>query len=200
MADGKYPLIFLTDKGQTIDFMSPKSGRDRAKIPLRDRIVHAQKLKRKLDKVWEVFEKKKEQRKAIFIADNKNGCYIDVKGSIGADLIYKSLENIRYGIRLCNIKVEKIQEEQFTRATVFIPEKQRGYFLKRIKEYAEKETKTGKPKNKRLIESIEDIELAVIGSFWQPADDLNSIPGTNKKWCEIWLSSDKEEIFNHFKS
>ena len=63
MADGKYPLIFLTDKGQTIDFMSPKSGRDRAKIPLRDRTVHAQKLKRKLDKVWEVFEKKKNREK-----------------------------------------------------------------------------------------------------------------------------------------
>ncbi|MBN1698882.1 MAG: S8 family peptidase [Spirochaetales bacterium] len=199
MAKEKYPHIFLTNKGQTIEYVSPKTVIPKLRIPVRDRIIHAQRIKEKLDKVWNYFDKKKEQRKAISMPDVKSGCYIDVLGATGADLIYKSLENIKYGIKLCNVKEENIEQNQPVRATVFIPENMRGYFLKKVKEYAEKTTNKGNPKNKNLVESIEDIKLAVIESFWQPIEDISSIPFDSKKWCEIWLSSDREEVYNQFK-
>lgn len=55
-----------------------------------------------------------------------------------------------------------------------------------MEEYLKKETHTGKPKNKNLIDSIEDIRLAVLESFWQ--DSKNLIPKNNESVdCEIWL-------------
>ena len=106
------------------------------KIPLRNREVHAKKLLNELNKVWHDYENIKKTRKAVSIPDKKSGCYIEVKGAAGSDLIYKSLENITQGIRLCNIHEDQTDTETTIRATVFIPDTKRGYFIKKIKEYA----------------------------------------------------------------
>jgi len=193
MAKEKYPHIFLNDRGQTIEYRSPKEGGPKLRIPDRDKTSHSQRLLKQLDIIWKTIDKKNEQRKAIFIA-SKEGYYFDIIGKKGFDLKIKSLDNLTEGIRLRNVKEQLIGNQKILKATVFVPEKKRGFFLKKIKNYAEND------KNKTFVESIEDIKTAVIESFWQPADDLLSIPGTTKKWCEIWLSSDDEQVYNQFKS
>ena len=83
--------------------------------------------------------------------------------------------------------------KEITRATVFIPSGKQGHFLKKINEYAREETKRGNPKHARLVQSVEDMRLAVLESFWR--DDMSLLPqGTTAVWCEIWLQGTDEEI------
>ncbi len=78
------------------------------------------------------------------------------------------------------------EEGNLTKATVFIPKGSEKYFLDKVKEYAEKETKKGKPRNAPLINSIEDIKLALLESFWRPSE-IRLIPQEIKTWCEVWV-------------
>lgn len=110
------------------------------------------------------------------------------KGKAGCDLVTKSLENIKKGIRLLNVKTSQRPEGEETYATVYIPNGQTDYFLKKIRDYADpsKTTETGNFKNQPLINSIEDVLIASqLESFWQDSNDL--IPSESDVWCETWL-------------
>ena len=83
-----------------------------------------------------------------------------------------------------------ILTQEITRATVFIPSGKQENFLKKIRKYAEEDTKKGKPKNADLVQSVEDMRLAVLESFWR--DDLSLLPqGAMAAWCEIWLAGNR---------
>ena len=80
-----------------------------------------------------------------------------------------------------------------------MPHDKKGHFLKKLDEYATKDTKYGKPKNADLVNSIADIRKALlVDSFWQDNTDL--IPMDEPEWCEIWLSSDEEEVLLRFQA
>jgi hypothetical protein len=110
---------------------------------------------------------------------------LEFKSQAGFDLVTKSLENIGYDIRLSNVREIGSEAAKVTIATVYIPSSKEGYFLDKIKQCAEKETKSGEPRNKPLIYSIADIRLAVLESFWQ--DPIGLMPDETAKWCEVWL-------------
>ena len=70
--------------------------------------------------------------------------------------------------------------------------------LKKIRKYAEEDTKKGKPKNADLIQSVEDMRLAVLESFWR--DELHLLPqGTMAVWCEIWLQGTDDDVEQRFR-
>ena len=103
-------------------------------------------------------------------------------------MITKSLENIKKGIRLLNIKTIKQTEGEETYATVYVPNGQADYFLKKIRDYADSanDTEKGSFKNQPLINSIENVLIASqLESFWQDSPDL--IPSKKPEWCEVWL-------------
>ena len=103
--------------------------------------------------------KTNEQQKAMFATiKERQGTYIEFKGASNCDLLIKSLENTSQGIELLNVR--SITQE--------------------------KKTKNGNPMYKKLIESIETIQLAVISSFW--IGNEKHIPDQIPVWCEFWLS------------
>jgi len=108
----------------------------------------------------------------------------------------KSLEAIRLGIRLLNVRSQQAGDEEQTLATVYVPHNQRSYFLKRIRAYAEQQTAGGRPKNATLINSISDIRRSVLESFWQ--DALELIPSNDPQWIEVWLSNDQDSVVDRF--
>lgn len=191
----EYPHLFLGDIGRTINFRTPQSARGSKIIPARDRAVHAAYLRKSLDEIWSQIDEKRTSRNAISLSVKK-GYYFEVKGAVGSDLIYKSLENRTQGLRLLNVKQEGTDSTKQTQATIFVPEKKRGYFLKIINQYAEETSAKGKPRNKDLIESIEGISEAVLQSFWQDSDSL--IPDSTYRWYEVWLSTDDDSKIEEF--
>jgi len=195
MPEERFSHLFLPRPTQTQDFTSPRSGGSSPHVPPRIPGNHSSFLRRKLEAAWENFDN---QRSAI-VQVEREGAYFDFVGEPGYDLVVKSLEDRRSGIRLRNVRTEGQDTAKRTLATVFVPLSKRGRFLKKLSAYANELTKKGNPKNANLINSISDIRLAVLESFWHP-DDLSSIPGDSPEWVEIWFSSERDGIISGIES
>lgn len=199
----EYKHITLPEEiHSSLDFAPATSRGGENTIPNRDRIQHAEMLNIKFNNAWEISKKQHEERTALSL-NAREGSYIEFKSAEGYELMYKSLENINSGIRLLNVrKEETINDKINTYATVYIPSGKENSFLKKLRDYKEKDTNEGKPCNATLINSIEDINIAVLESMWTDNKDL--LPTENFDWFEIWIKIDeklnKEDIKETFFS
>lgn len=183
MAGEQFPLFFLEGSGQSIKYTS-SSGRGGGRYPSRDRTTHSARLREQFDQIYAAANEQNEQRQAAALP-TKGGMYLDFRSQLGYNLLTKSLENLDKGIRLSNFRTKEVDGQVLSIATIYIPEGEEGYFLQRLRQYAEEETPKGHPKNKDLINSIENIRLAVFESFWQDKPEL--APTDQAVWCEVWL-------------
>ena len=169
---------------------SPKIGK-KTNIPQRDREQHSKKLLDQLNEIWD--QKKEKENSTAEGIYTRDGTYLSFTSAAGLDLITKSLENIKSGIRLLNIQEEKNDSEHlYQKATVYIPKGKERFFINKIIEYKEKDTKFGKHKNANLVNSIEDIRIALLKNFWTDKQEL--IPNENSIWCEAWLNVNIDKI------
>lgn len=160
---------------------TPISGGGRnIKFKSRNRAKHAEDLISKIDAISK--ENKNLQTQSIVSHD---GLYLHFVSSEGFDLTTKSLENLRQGIRLLNIQKKQSSSGIITYATVYLPFEKVSFFLKKIKDFKDKNTSKGQPKNAALVNSIDDIQTALVEAFW--TDDLNKLPINEPQWCEVWL-------------
>ena len=194
----KYNHIFLREPPSIDTFTSTSSGYSEKEIPQRPRKVHGSFLKKKLDDAW----KESENEQAVSHS-TRDGIYIEFKSDPGAILVTKSLEDLRSKkVRLLNVRKEYENEKEVTYATVYVAHEKKNLLYEKIKEYAEgdlSDPENQKPKNANLLNSIADLRKALlIESFWQ--DDKKLIPSKNKEWCEVWLSSDEDEIIAKFEN
>ncbi len=193
MAGEHYRHIFLPGPTRTQEFTNPRHGGSAPRIPARDRVQHSDYLRRQIESVWRDFE----QRQAVVHVE-RHGAYIDFVSEPGFELAIQGLESLRSGIRLLNVRKEGADEHERTLATVYVPHSRRGYFLEKIRAYADEVVRrSGLPKNKKLIESISDIRRSVMESFWR-SDERTLIPADEPRWVETWLSSDRQEVIDRF--
>lgn len=184
MAGQQFPLLFLQDSGESIKYTS-NSTRGGGNYPIRDRAAHSARLQQRFNEIYATSAAQQQQRRVATLP-TKDGMYLEFRSRLGYDLVTKRLENLSKGIRLTTIRVDKNEDGQaVTSAIVYIPNGQEGYFLQRLREYAEKDTQSGHAKHEDFINSIENIRLAVFDSFWQDRQDL--APTDQAVWCEIWL-------------
>jgi len=114
----KFKNIFLKNIKEAIHYTSTGSGPREQKIPLRDRARHSTKLRNQFDRAWKEANEIENKRKAVSLA-TKEGIYLEFKGSPDQELRTKSLEDRRYGIKLLNIRKEKVNEKEITCATIY---------------------------------------------------------------------------------
>lgn len=118
------------------------------------------------------------------------GTYLTFASFAGLDLMFESLESRRPGAQpeLVAVQQESTPAGEIANATVFIPEGQKEFFLKKLGQYVEtSEVAEGKPKHAALIEGIASIRRATIRELWtDPADEYPTSP-TESRWWELWL-------------
>lgn len=180
--------IFLTQTAEALPYTSTAIKVD-AKFPKREDIyLHAHRLKDKLQKCYE----ESLSQKQVAAIKYKDGTYMEFSGVPDYELAFKSLENRKQGIRLLNVKQDKneVTNKDTVKATIYIPAGKEDYFENKIEDYADKtkNTKSGNPKNKDLVDSIEDIKPASLDSFWIGKPER--MPEKSSEWCEIWLRYD----------
>jgi hypothetical protein len=184
----QYPLLFVNNAAESIDYKTQGFG-PQLTIPERDRQTHGDRLIATFQRVWQQAKSIREGRTAVSLPV-KHGAYIEFKGSPGCDLVTKSLEDIRVGVKLLNIR-EQVGEDgvKQTYATVFVPAGKENFFINKIRKYIDEEDRrSGLPKNQSLVNSIEDLRLAILESFWTDPNSL--IPDAeNPEFCELWLKS-----------
>jgi hypothetical protein len=186
-----YKHIFIQGKVSSEKYRAPSAMGAKPRIPVRDRATQSQKLLNQFVEIWQQKELLKQQRNAEQIA-TREGTYVQFTSAANHDLITKSLEDIRKGIRLLNIKEIPIGEnETQVRATVYVPNGKEGHFISKIQKYQQEETSNNQPKNAPLVNSIEDVSIALLEGLW--TDNPQLIPTDTARWCEAWLNVNTKE-------
>lgn len=178
--------IYLNEKPQSISYTANKQRGLDLPLPVRNRQEHGQRLNGQLRAFWSKIRLQDDDRTAVSLPV-RQGSYIEFRSQAGSALVTKSLEAIKQGVRLLNVKYVGEQDRSIF-ATVYVPKGKENLLLRKIEEYERFETKNGNPKNKSLVESIEDIRIALVESLW--TDSFEQIPKDNKSWCEVWLRTE----------
>lgn len=121
--------IFLQETRDTLPFVS-KRGRSGTTFPVRNNPdAHAAFIAKRLD---ECRTQDLTQRQVAAIR-YKDGLYLEFSGAENYDLCTKALENYqsKSGVRLLNIR----QDDNITKATVYIPAGKENYFLERVRAF-----------------------------------------------------------------
>lgn len=152
-------------------------------VPPRDRAPHAAALKAQIE---DAVAMDLEQRAADPATTHPKGIVLDFRSDPGFKLKLESLELRRSGIELRSARVD---EHNVMHASVFVPEGTTTVFIRRLEEYANETTggATPKPRHKDLVESVHEVKLATLESFWQ---DAGEFPGKTAEqlWWEVWLT------------
>lgn len=182
------PNLVLTDTCHSEPYASPRNGSSRQTIS-RNRAEHSVKLYQELKGAFA----KDAELKAHAVADSQ-GTYLEFMGSPEGDLVTKSLEDLRQGVRLLNVR----QQDDVTYAAVFVPHGKENFFLDRVKEYGDSGaiSEKGTAPHENLVSSIEDICLAFVDSLWTGRKENQ--PTDVKQWVEVWLRTGKDEDGSSF--
>jgi hypothetical protein len=189
----QHPHLFVQQIPDPIRFTSPNSGRqDLLMRPARDRAEHAQSLIAKLETFEEAATDRTDEQKS-FGLDDGFGIYLTFQSEPNFELKFESLDVVRSGIELCNLKTTA---DNRTQATVYVPDGKLEIFLNKIVAYRDRMTKPRKedgpsrPQNQDLVESIADIQLAALEAFWtepeMPFPEVDAVT----TW-EVWLRRSK---------
>lgn len=184
------PILFLNGAAQSETFTSPKVVIKVSNLPPRDRLAHAEFLKNRFNDAWNDISTQRQQRQALALP-MRTGSYIQVKGKSNFELATNSLERVgKNKPRLISTQFTTLEDgKKEMHAIVYVPNGQEKRYLKQINDYATKiDTRWNQFKNKTLIESIEDIELALLENLWQ--DPLETFPQDVPVWCELWLRTE----------
>lgn len=208
MAGERYKHILLPDPPDTLKFTTPPSGGGGGKATFKPREPHSQFLRRKLNEAWAAAD---DEQAVAHIS--RDGVYLEFISDPDAELIVKSLEDLRYKnkIRLCNVRTEIVdvvdedtgdeKKVKTTYATVYIPKDKKNHFIDKVEEYAnpDLDSDKGKAKNVDLLNSIASIRKALlIDSFW--TDSRDQIPEEEPEWCEVWLRSSEDRVIQRFEA
>jgi len=136
------PHLYLRNNGKSERYRRPNAGGGKSPSPNRNRQEHADKLKQAIE---EAIVKANQQLKAreSDIAVGDPGFYLEFQ--IQADKVnaFEKLADKRKKIELVAVK-NSPEQENFVQATVFVPEKAKDFFLKKIEEYRDKDIKLSK--------------------------------------------------------
>lgn len=196
--------IFLDNLAETQLYTSNKKLVPPSTYPPRDRARHAAFIEHRLEQAWQQARQEQDVRTAVAVP-SRHGTYLEFESAPGFPLKTESLENRHNGIRLMNVRTETrpsqsedLNQVVVTKATVFIPAGSEPFFLEKIQQYKDEETKFGKPKNQALINGVQDIHIALAEALW--TDEIQFYPGDTPVACEVWLQGHDSEVEASFRN
>ncbi len=187
--------LFPSGTAQAQRYIYPrKVGSSEFKVPARDdRNQHASDLIRQVEDA----EQQSQSGAALKPAEKRpEGIVLDFRSDPGFKLQLQSLEMQRSGIELLNSRVIS----DIMHATVFIPEGKIDIFVRKLEAYAHKDTPQGLPRNKDFAESITEIRLGVLKSFWTDSREFPEAQH-NPLWWEVWLreQTNPQDVSEQFR-
>lgn len=169
-----YKHIFIDEK-YTMDFS--RIGGGKLNLKPRNRKEHGEKIKKQFEDAISNFGECDTDSIRKIVFESAEDC----------DIVITSLLDKKHNITLINTDTIIKNNKIIKRVTVSIPKGAESFFLEKVNDYLKKITKKNNPKNKDLIESIENIYNAVLESFWD-SEEIEYIPSIEKKFCEVWIN------------
>lgn len=170
--------LILRNNSQTEKF-TPQGGGPNFALPERNRNLHSQNLLLQISAIRE------NAPDTEHLLPFQNGYYAEIKSEPTFPLNLKSIE--ADGRELVSVKT--IEDREI--ATIFLDERALAKLEIKVEKYQTEDTPSGKAKNKPLVESISEINLASIRSLWT---DEPIFPSENEtiRW-EVWLRAGENE-------
>lgn len=150
--------------------------------PPKDPGAHGRRLQRRLSQIRLAAGRSGQRRRAIGIRDARGTVLEFEARAAGVSLAVQRLENRTTGIEILAVRVVDGTE----RAVVYVPEGAIEHFVGRLDEYLHVHTPKGNRKHRDLVESIGDIRIAVLQSYWTDPPDRLPLIGESA-WWEVWL-------------
>jgi hypothetical protein len=180
------PHLYLPGDGAAQDYTARSNTVTETPPPTRDRQQHAERLIRALTVAVQAGEQQIAQRDSA-IAGGTPGFYLEFELPEAQAGILDRLEKREKKFPIELASVRPLPEAKIA-ATVFVPEKHRDHYLKKVADYRDpaKDTDKGNPANQPLIAAIDTIRLALAQSLYTDKPDLFPKPGF-MTWWEVWL-------------
>ena len=188
------PHLILNSHGIR-GYKNPQTGAS-PPTPLRNRTAHGGHIKNLYQQALKKAEEKITDNFFGVSSVNERGYYLDFKLTEDLNAL-KSLD--ASGLELIRIREETRGDNNHIIATVFIPKDKTDGFGEKIRKYLEEnntsqEGKPTSPKNKSLIEGIDDIDASDIKSLW--CDPEDNFPKNDRSFLwEVCILSSQETEF-----
>ncbi len=199
MANQNSPFehIKIERYSQTGEYKSPRTARSKP-IQSRNRSSHGNRINSQLNRIKEQFESLKDVELPEGIV-REDAIYVEFISDFDFEPAFDSLhsdaKNALY--QLLSIKSEIVDEKERFRVNVMLTEGGISHFINKVNQYLTEFTKyqgveTQTPKNSRLINNIETIQLATLEAFWHEQAE-NVFPEQDEEiWWEVWFRKHKE--------
>lgn len=160
----------------------------------RDQFSHGRKLQRHLQEIKQKFDSLKDVDLPEDIV-REDAIYVEFISDTDLQPALERLHSDKQTqpYQLLSIKKEYLEENHFRyRVNVMLTEGGISHFIQKVNEYlteqhVAKGEITDKPKNYRLFNNIEAIQLATLEAFWTEPAEV-PFPGENEVvWWELWL-------------
>ncbi len=200
MASRRYRHLILSDPGALLPYTYPRQGRGPTlALPSRDRLAHGKKLQDELERVERMlYELRKRRQDVLGIAATERGIYLELQSNPDFELALERLDRRRDGIEL--VVVQRRNDIMY--ATLFVAPGKLTNLEKLVTAYIAKDARSGKPKNRKLVESIAELRAATLESFWTDAPELLPQERETSVWWEVWLRAegDAAAILKDFRT
>lgn len=185
------PHLYLAGSGKAEPYTTHLRPRGRP-LPQRERGLHAEAVRFALAEAMTAAAAQRTEREPDVLAGIP-GVYLEFEIPAGSEEAAERLENRKKHIELVALRQASANSPAL--ATVFVPDAAADHFLKKVEQYRDENTLTGKPKNEALIARIQSVALAAVRSVY--TDDPALFPAAAEPiWWEIWLRDGHAESFD----
>lgn len=188
----KKHLIRIEQFAAANEYTYPREGGSKFSSVPRNRAVHGNKLKSRLEEIRTQFEIDQETELPEGIVRD-DVIYAEFYSAWGfKDFKFEQLNENREReyYQLLSVRKEFDSDDVSKyryRITVMLREGGISHFLSRIDKYLQDSPQAIKPKGNDLFANIEDIKLATLEAFWTDGD-FNPFPQPEEKvWWEVWF-------------
>lgn len=185
--------IRVPDSAKRLSY-TPVTGRgNSSELPERNRESHANNLLAQIDGALAKGRQVQEVRDKYDVP----GCDGDVVSVEVKDAsVATSLEDRRYRRRLLTFKPHD-GDSNAGIATVYVPFSEFQTFQKKIERYRDEErSDSGKPKNQKLVQNIEEVRRAALHERWTDPVEEEPPDGDSEDWWEVWVrDAVEDELF-----
>ena len=187
--EGQYRHFILEGVTRPEPYRSPRQGGGGSKVRGRNRLQHGGMLLQQIDELREEADSVRKVQQDAGIEEGL-GLQVEFESFPDIELAFESLDRERSGIELLNVR----HEENRTLATVFVPDGKLAIFENLIKAYLDesKDTKTGRPRNHRLLDAISAIRTASLQALWTDAKEEFPDAEEGSLWWEVWLPTRRD--------
>lgn len=155
------PHLFINGGGAVEPYRRPNQAMNTPALPARDRAGHAAALEAAIGTALDAARRQLADRDAGLAAGTP-GFYLEVVVPSGERAVIDQLADRRKHMEV--VAVREGNAGQPITASVFVPTRAEDYYLSKVRDYRDRETAGGRPRNEPLVTRMETVRLSSAAS------------------------------------